>query len=145
VTFKRDSDRIRHEAAIHGINQGLYLCPVNGCSKSQGIGYTRKDKLTEHLWKKHGNLGFVKRTSWRDQAILWVAASFLCVAWFCFFWLALFMRIQWNIVSPLYIGSDYPIKGIQFGESSTFEVFGGEDSVCGFTPPIAFDRDTTVS
>jgi len=63
VTFKRDSDRIRHEAAIHGINQGLYLCPVNGCSKSQGIGYTRKDKLTEHLWKKHGNLGFVKRTS----------------------------------------------------------------------------------
>jgi hypothetical protein len=33
-----------------------------GCNKSEGVGYTRKDKLTEHLWKKHGNLGYVKRT-----------------------------------------------------------------------------------
>ncbi|KAH6702973.1 hypothetical protein BKA61DRAFT_661338 [Leptodontidium sp. MPI-SDFR-AT-0119] len=63
VTFKRDADRIRrHEAAIHGINQALYLCSVLGCGKDQGRGYTRKDKLTEHLWKKHGNLGYVKRT-----------------------------------------------------------------------------------
>ena len=63
ATFKREPDRLRHEAAVHGINQllQLYLCPVNGCSKSQGSGYTRKDKLTEHLWKKHGNLGYVKR------------------------------------------------------------------------------------
>jgi hypothetical protein len=61
--FKREPDRLRHEAAVHGINQllQLYLCPVNGCPKSQGSGYTRKDKLTEHLWKKHGNLGYVKR------------------------------------------------------------------------------------
>jgi hypothetical protein len=63
ATFKREPDRLRHEAAVHGINQllQLYLCPVIGCSKSQGSGYTRKDKLTEHLWKKHGNLGYVKR------------------------------------------------------------------------------------
>jgi hypothetical protein len=63
ATFKREPDRVRHEAAVHGINQllQLYLCPVNGCPKSQGSGYTRKDKLTEHLWKKHGNLGYVKR------------------------------------------------------------------------------------
>jgi hypothetical protein len=63
ATFKREPDRLRHEAAVHGINQllQLYLCPVNGCSKSQGGGYTRKDKLTEHLWKKHGNLGHAKR------------------------------------------------------------------------------------
>jgi len=63
ATFKREPDRLRHEAAVHGINQllQLYLCPVNGCSKSQGSGYTRKDKLTEHLWKKHGNLGYTKR------------------------------------------------------------------------------------
>jgi hypothetical protein len=63
ATFKRTPDRLRHEAAVHGINLllQLYLCPVNGCSKSQGSGYTRKDKLTEHLWKKHGNLGYTKR------------------------------------------------------------------------------------
>lgn len=63
ATFKREPDRLRHEAAVHGINQllQLYLCPVNGCSKSQGSGYTRKDKLTEHLWKKHGHLGYAKR------------------------------------------------------------------------------------
>jgi hypothetical protein len=61
--FKRDPDRLRHEAAVHGINQALqlYLCPIIGCPKSQGTGYTRKDKLTEHLWKKHANLGYVKR------------------------------------------------------------------------------------
>jgi hypothetical protein len=61
ATFKRDPDRIRHEAAVHGINKATYLCHVVGCNKSQGVGYTRKDKLTEHLWKKHGNLGYVKR------------------------------------------------------------------------------------
>ena len=62
VTFKRDTDRLRHEAAVHGINQRLHLCPVLGCPKSQGKAYSRVDKLTEHMWKKHGNLGFVKRT-----------------------------------------------------------------------------------
>jgi hypothetical protein len=63
VNFNRDGDRIRHEAAVHGFNQvfQLYLCPVGGCDKSQGVGYTRKDKLTEHMWKKHGDLGFVKK------------------------------------------------------------------------------------
>jgi hypothetical protein len=62
ATFKRDPDRIRHEAAVHGINKATYLYHVVGCNKSQGVGYTRKDKLTEHLWQKHGNLGYVKRT-----------------------------------------------------------------------------------
>jgi hypothetical protein len=61
ITFKRDTDRIRHEAAVHGINKATYLCHVAGCNKSHGVGYTRKDKLTEHLWKKHADLGFVKR------------------------------------------------------------------------------------
>jgi hypothetical protein len=60
--FKRDTDRIRHEASIHGINQGVYLCHVPGCRKSHGKGFSRKDKLTEHLWKHHADLGFVKRT-----------------------------------------------------------------------------------
>ncbi|PMD30069.1 hypothetical protein L207DRAFT_520459 [Hyaloscypha variabilis F] len=61
ITFKRDTDRIRHEAAVHGINKATYLYHVVGCDKSHGVGYTRKDKLTEHLWKKHADLGFVKR------------------------------------------------------------------------------------
>ena len=61
VTFKRDKDRIRHEAAVHGINQVLHLCQVPGCPKGQGRSYSRADKLTEHMWKKHGNLGYVKR------------------------------------------------------------------------------------
>jgi hypothetical protein len=61
VTFKRDTDRIRHEATVHHINQVLHLCQVLGCPKGQGRGYSRADKLTEHMWKKHGNLGYVKR------------------------------------------------------------------------------------
>jgi hypothetical protein len=63
VAFSRDSDRIRHEASAHGLNQALrlHLCPILTCPKSQGAGYTRKDKLTEHMWKKHGDLGYVKR------------------------------------------------------------------------------------
>jgi hypothetical protein len=46
---------------LHGDNQGLHLCPVAGCARSQGTGYSRADKVTGHLWKKHGDLGFVKR------------------------------------------------------------------------------------
>ncbi|KAF8847875.1 hypothetical protein BDZ45DRAFT_698829 [Acephala macrosclerotiorum] len=61
ATFRRDSDRIRHESSVHGINAVLHFCHVQGCPKSNGAGYKRKDKLTEHLWKKHANLGFVKR------------------------------------------------------------------------------------
>lgn len=60
VTFKRNSDRVRHEVAIHGINQAFHLCPLHDCVKSRGSGYSRKDKLTEHMWKKHANLGFAK-------------------------------------------------------------------------------------
>ncbi|KAN0098768.1 hypothetical protein V8E51_014431 [Hyaloscypha variabilis] len=59
--FSRDADRIRHEAAIHGTNHGLHLCPIIGCVKAQGRGYSRADKVTEHLWKKHADLGYVKR------------------------------------------------------------------------------------
>ena len=63
VTFKRDADRIRHDRAVHKVNQQtLHLCAVPGCPKGQGAGYSRADKVTEHMWKKHGNLGFVKRT-----------------------------------------------------------------------------------
>lgn len=51
AVFKRDADRIRHEASKHGINGMLHFCQIVGCPKSLGAGYTRKDKLTEHMWK----------------------------------------------------------------------------------------------
>ena len=58
-TYKRDPDRIRHENSIHF--KRAYLCPVAGCAKARGKGYSRPDKVREHLWKCHGNLGHVKR------------------------------------------------------------------------------------
>lgn len=58
-TFGRDSDRIRHEAK-HRRLRGAHLCPIHGCVKSTGKGYSRADKVTEHLWKKHANLGYTK-------------------------------------------------------------------------------------
>jgi hypothetical protein len=59
-TFKRDYERIRHENSMHVNTQGAHLCPVPGCPKSHGKGYSRSDKVTEHLWKKHSNLGYTK-------------------------------------------------------------------------------------
>lgn len=58
--FKRDADRSRHEQSVHFKSPGLYLCPIAGCPKSYGKGYSRPDKVTEHLWRKHANLGFTK-------------------------------------------------------------------------------------
>ncbi len=60
MVFTRVSDRIRHEYTVHFKLLGLHLCPIAGCSKSHGKGYSRSDKVTEHLWKKHGNLGYMK-------------------------------------------------------------------------------------
>lgn len=60
-TFKRPSDLARHITNVHGVNQAVHLCPIPGCPKSQGTGYSRPDKVTEHLWKKHAALGYVKR------------------------------------------------------------------------------------
>jgi hypothetical protein len=59
-TFKRDSDRSRLEQSVHFKSPGLHLCPIAGCPKSYGKGYSRPDKVTEHLWRKHANLGFTK-------------------------------------------------------------------------------------
>jgi hypothetical protein len=60
-SFKRDSDRTRHQNTVHSARQGLHLCPVPTCPKSYGAGYSRADKVTEHLWKKHADLGYTKR------------------------------------------------------------------------------------
>jgi len=63
-TFVRDYDRVRHENSKHnnGPAPAARVCLINGCPKSQGGGYTRADKLTEHMWKKHAALGYTKRT-----------------------------------------------------------------------------------
>jgi hypothetical protein len=59
--FKRNHERVRHERSVHGIGQILYRCPILGCPRSQGGSYSRADKLTEHMWMKHADLGYTKR------------------------------------------------------------------------------------
>ncbi|CZR66277.1 uncharacterized protein PAC_16178 [Phialocephala subalpina] len=59
-SFKRDCDRGRHERSIHSATHGRFVCPIAGCPRSQGAGYCRADKVKEHLWKKHRDLGYVK-------------------------------------------------------------------------------------
>lgn len=57
--FKRSADLLRHRNTVHQNARG-HLCPIAGCSKSQGIGYSRADKVTELLWRKHADLGYVR-------------------------------------------------------------------------------------
>ncbi|KAN0119770.1 hypothetical protein V8E51_001978, partial [Hyaloscypha variabilis] len=61
-SFRRKSDLARHRKTVHGVNHVKYFCQIPGYPKAQGQfqGYSRDDKLREHLWKKHGNLGFTK-------------------------------------------------------------------------------------
>lgn len=65
--FARDWERTRHERSKHGIGQTLRYCHVVGCVKHHARagarGFTRADKLTEHMWKKHADLGHVKRVA----------------------------------------------------------------------------------
>jgi hypothetical protein len=60
-TFKRDADRVRHENTKHRNNHGQHLCPIVGCPKSHGRGFCRPDKVTEHLWRVHSDLGYTKK------------------------------------------------------------------------------------
>jgi hypothetical protein len=56
-TFTRLGDRNRHVESMH--NKALHFCLVPGCEKNLrrgGKGYTRKDKLQEHMQKKHAGL-----------------------------------------------------------------------------------------
>ncbi len=62
-SFKRYGDRVRHERSVHRAKDGLFVCPISGCPNSQGAGYSRLDKVREHLWKQHGDLGYAKRIS----------------------------------------------------------------------------------
>ncbi|KUJ17698.1 uncharacterized protein LY89DRAFT_59801 [Mollisia scopiformis] len=58
VSFKRMADRTRHLQHRH--SRTRCFCPITGCAKSHGTGFSRPDKVTEHLWKAHANLGFTK-------------------------------------------------------------------------------------
>jgi hypothetical protein len=55
-TFTRRPDRDRHVKSIHK-NATLHFCPVPGCKKSSGKPFCRKDKLQEHMQKKHAATG----------------------------------------------------------------------------------------
>ena len=56
-TFARDADRVRHEKSTHFAQYGAHRCPIAGCRKSYGAGYSRPDKVKEHLRKTHGVQG----------------------------------------------------------------------------------------
>jgi len=53
-TFTRDSDARRHFRTIHQAPTSLHLCSIPECPKGQGAGYSRINKLKEHLRLKHG-------------------------------------------------------------------------------------------
>ncbi|KAM3066618.1 hypothetical protein ACMFMG_002331 [Clarireedia jacksonii] len=54
-TFGRRSDLTRHMTSVHNVGlQVLHLCTVAGCPKSVGAGFSRKDKVAEHLRRVHG-------------------------------------------------------------------------------------------
>lgn len=59
-TFVRSADLNRHNCTVHHINRGTHICPIANCIKSHGPGYSRADKLKEHMWKQHADLGYVK-------------------------------------------------------------------------------------
>lgn len=50
----RATDLNRHPRIVHRSPlQATHLCPIAGCPKASGPGYSRKDKVTEHLRLKH--------------------------------------------------------------------------------------------
>ncbi len=62
LAFRRKADLARHRKTVHGVNHINFFCHVPSCPKGRGHGkgYSRDDKLTEHLWKEHGNLGYTE-------------------------------------------------------------------------------------
>ena len=56
LKFCRAIDRDRHSMTIHG-KPIKHFCPVAGCRRGRGLwrGYSREDKLKEHVKKVHGS------------------------------------------------------------------------------------------
>ena len=61
--IRANADRVRHDKSKHQNAFGTFLCHVPGCRKGLGAGYSRRDKLREHLWKAYANMGHQKRVS----------------------------------------------------------------------------------
>jgi hypothetical protein len=53
-SFGRAADRDRHFVTKHG-RPVKYFCPMSGCCRGRGLwrGYSREDKVTEHVKKVH--------------------------------------------------------------------------------------------
>jgi hypothetical protein len=66
LSFTRKADKIRHER-VHNPAPPVHFCKVDGCLKSGGMGYLRKDKLTEHMRRKHPDLDIKKNSSVDDE------------------------------------------------------------------------------
>lgn len=58
-TFTRTSGLARHMSSVHDLAR--HNCPVAGCTRGHGRGFSCPDKVTEHLRKKHAALGYAKR------------------------------------------------------------------------------------
>lgn len=58
--FTRPGDLRRHIASKHQAAQEAHVYPVMGCPKSHGNVYSRADKPTEYMWRKHTDLGYMK-------------------------------------------------------------------------------------
>lgn len=59
--FGRRTDLIRHNETKHSGSKPRYDCTITGCHNNRNKGYSRPDKLQEHCWKHHSDLGFGKR------------------------------------------------------------------------------------
>lgn len=94
----------------------FHFCPIAGCEKSVGKGWKRSDKVVEHLFKAHADLGYVKNgTYYSDDEELDI-------------------RIHRGRASPAYSveSSDYVSEEV-IGETSTFreKVFDSDDEDIG--------------
>jgi hypothetical protein len=60
-TFSRKDCLTRHEnGRAHSLVWGLHMCPIAGCRMNRGEGFSRRDKVKEHLYKQHADLGYTK-------------------------------------------------------------------------------------
>lgn len=67
LTFGRKTDLERHLKSIHFDNHASNACFISGCDNNKGKGYSRRDKLTEHQWRKHPELGYRKASRGRQD------------------------------------------------------------------------------
>jgi len=65
-SYTSHRDICRHYSEFHGLGK-QYYCPVAGCLRSSVHGFIRPDNLKDHLWKRHGNLGYSKQSQTSNQ------------------------------------------------------------------------------